>query len=988
MLRPHSVSVGTEPRTARDLREPVRRSTLSARARSTSIALSTLLAGACTEHEPADPVTEQPLPSRVSLFAHRIDPPQVPNEPLTIERSIPGERIEFDPEQVAVVHPLPWPARSGSPLTVELDGPVELPHGESVSAAGDRLEVEHLPARFDLPLSSFVAHEGARIEQTSLGVALLRLPSGGRAEVTLPRLPEAATVQWEIRARGGPEGPAALRIERRFPGEEWSAVAGSPFATQSPVVHCVIPRGDRSELRVECEGGIGSEAQIVLLRATCETGAHDRVIVIDQGSDSEPGENGIPSPRTIRYRARDPEALEIIPATNDPALRTVMLLAGRSFLMSQEPLSERPLVRCDGVTATVEDPLALAGIEESLHAQVLAVLERDRAGLAPLDFSGEPFSDSVVLVQPEALRRADRALPTVRDRTLTDVPDLVRVEIDEERRPALVIRPGHRVRFQIPRSRASEFRMQFAEFNTPRGPRPNGVPGQLQLELRWLDGAGNVIESRALGAQDRGSWESFRSKLPSAATTDCVLEIAAEGPSFTLTAGGQLRLHSVAIAEPRLVRPQARPRGVLLYLVDTLRADRMQLYGAERDTTPRLCALENELVVFDQAYANCSWTRPSTASLLTGLHPLFHGAYDQNRLASEVVTLAERLQGAGFATAAIVANPNVSGSRLGFDRGFDTFRRAFGGGGDLFLTPAESFRSWCTEWLDEHEGEPWFLYVHSVDPHSPYTPEREELARYDADYAGSITGLHQGPGAFEHFPDPTERDVDYLFACYDAEIRGNDASIDNLIGELRTRDLWDDCHFVLTSDHGEEFQERGGWLHGQRAWQEQLWIPMVWKLPKSAAARARRSAHRVQLSDVAPTLCDLLELPGETEFSGDSFAAVLLSEEHDQPRRTLLFDEAPHVRALLQDHWKLIDFEPETSPRSLALFHLTHDSAERHDLASAEPERVETMRRVLDDFLLELHEERGLPVPDPDDAHGALTPEEMEMLRRVGYRDP
>ncbi len=165
-----------------------------------------------------------------------------------------------------------------------------------------------------------------------------------------------------------------------------------------------------------------------------------------------------------------------------------------------------------------------------------------------------------------------------------------------------------------------------------------------------------------------------------------------------------------------------RPPHIVVYLADTLRADHLGLYGHSRPTSPRLDALGEEAVVFERAYAPSSWTKASTASLLTGLDPLAHGAVSRrHRVPSRTVLVAEALSERGYRTGAVVTNPHVV-ARFGFDQGFDAFRDL----GKLGIRPRElrsdRVHRELVDLLPRRGGPPVFLYVHTIDPHAPNNP--------------------------------------------------------------------------------------------------------------------------------------------------------------------------------------------------------------------------------------------------------------------------
>ncbi len=167
---------------------------------------------------------------------------------------------------------------------------------------------------------------------------------------------------------------------------------------------------------------------------------------------------------------------------------------------------------------------------------------------------------------------------------------------------------------------------------------------------------------------------------------------------------------------------------VIVYLVDTLRADHLPLYGYARDTAPELSRFARDSVVFDQAIASSSWTKPSVASLFTSLLPREHGCVQfYTPLDPALVTLAERLRDRGFGTGAVVVNQLVLAKNMHFDQGFAHFAAP--------PSPqrAEQVVDAALEFLDARRGQPTFLYVHTMDAHTPYLPPsrglRDEIPR-------------------------------------------------------------------------------------------------------------------------------------------------------------------------------------------------------------------------------------------------------------------
>ena len=295
---------------------------------------------------------------------------------------------------------------------------------------------------------------------------------------------------------------------------------------------------------------------------------------------------------------------------------------------------------------------------------------------------------------------------------------------------------------------------------------------------------------------------------------------------------------------------------VIVYLVDTLRADHTTPYGYKRDTTPELAAFARDAVVFEQAIAQASWTKPSVASLLTSQLPGRHRAVQlRDTLDAGLTTLPEMLQAKGYSTGGAVANSVIYGVGTNFEQGFDYFAGLHGAGdrpskavdADVVVDAGLGF-------LDARRGFPRFLYVHTMDPHVPYGSPPPFDRKFDPPPAPDR------PAADPRSDYREPVDKDRLIAQYDGAIAFGDREFGRFVRELKARGLYDRALIVFIADHGEEFLDHGQWTHGKTVFDELIRIPLVVKFPQGRNAGAR-VAQQVQAVDVLPTVLQALDLP-------------------------------------------------------------------------------------------------------------------------------
>jgi len=462
--------------------------------------------------------------------------------------------------------------------------------------------------------------------------------------------------------------------------------------------------------------------------------------------------------------------------------------------------------------------------------------------------------------------------------------------------------------------------------------------------------------------------------------------------------------------------PRDRPN-ILVYMIDTLRADHTSVYGYARDTTPFLKRLGAHGLVFDDCIVQATWTKPSVASLMTSLYSFTHGIiHDYDTIPRGSATLAEQLRAAGYVTAGIVANP-MAGRISSLQRGFDYMsewlvidreRHAEEDRG----TDSEALNLVVFPWLEEHRDEPFFLYAHATDPHAPYQPpagfddkfaKPAESPEFDRNFA-KLRGLATSRGGFgfsralcnEAGVDP-DRFIRRAVDRYDGEVLHNDWSLEQLSNKLKALGILDDTLVIVVSDHGEEFWEHGWTGHGQSLYQELAHGVLVMWGPKWIPG-PRRVSEPVQLIDVMPTVLDLLGLKIPDVVQGQSLApfakgqtfqrrGLVMTSRYAHPyEENAGFVPENHVDsvALIEGPWKLI-YRPNGKSVGLNRAELYEHSTDRGDtknVAAQNPQQVERMLAGVSHWLDQQKQIRSAL------GHGTkatLDQETLQKLRSLGY---
>jgi arylsulfatase A-like enzyme len=500
-----------------------------------------------------------------------------------------------------------------------------------------------------------------------------------------------------------------------------------------------------------------------------------------------------------------------------------------------------------------------------------------------------------------------------------------------------------------------------------------GGPIEFEASLQDRDGREQTLFSAAVDpdAGDEPGWLDQRIDLADFGGRRISLRFATRR---TLgEASFSLPVWSDPVVYPKQ-RRDARPN-ILLVSIDTLRARSLGAYGYARDTSPFLDSIAERGALFENAITASVTTSPAHMSLFTGLYPVRHGIREGlHRKASHAVTLARHFRDAGYRTAAFTENGYLL-RRRGFGDGFAQYTENVG---ETRKAPGEARRTFgqARRWLEAKAETPFFLFVHTYEVHSPYDPE--------ASYAPLFRNDGEAGAGSAAIRDARDR--------YDREIRIVDEELERLFAAIDEAGLAESTIVVITSDHGEEFAEHGGYQHGGAVYEESVRVPLVFVGPGRIPGPQRHAAP-VSLVDVAPTLLELAGVPVPEELDGTSLAGTL--ERGDAPAAHMIVSEArakkrwldptrqvgwnPPLFAVRQGNSKFIVHRPASGTAEPMLhFDLADDPTERQPLA-IDPEAARAVDAAVDRYL---GRSSAQPGPDTD-----VSPMLKERLRALGYAE-
>ncbi len=484
------------------------------------------------------------------------------------------------------------------------------------------------------------------------------------------------------------------------------------------------------------------------------------------------------------------------------------------------------------------------------------------------------------------------------------------------------------------------------------------------------------------------------------------------------------------------------PLNVILISIDTLRPDRMGVYGHRplgRTTTPYLDEFSSRGALFDNAVSTTSWTLPAHYSLMTGVPNDFHNVV-QDRVPPSIglPMLAEVLQKAGYATGGFYSGPYLH-PIFGFEKGFGVYescmrhrtmydvdlnsldtkkRRSVATANEMLSQKAITSETVTRKGLkfvtdrlpSRNDGQPFFLFLHYFDVHNDYLPPAPFDKRFGQPYDGWVKGegVTYDP---RYAPDMARRDLDRLLALYDGEIAWVDQNIGNLFEGLAELDpdILDNTLVIITSDHGEEFFEHGEIAHRSNLYQHQVRIPLIVVCPAVIGGDLEIDSCAT-IYDIFPTVTDYVDVEIPDYIFGRSLRDAINGTEPNAPPAILELTDVPKPReneirdrfkkhsSLIYGGMKLIHIEErQWSPKNAVdfdgallgehyeLFDLRADPGETENIAPQRPDLLDRMMGIKKELSKALADLKQLNLQYDGSGAVEIPAHIREQLDQLGY---
>lgn len=428
---------------------------------------------------------------------------------------------------------------------------------------------------------------------------------------------------------------------------------------------------------------------------------------------------------------------------------------------------------------------------------------------------------------------------------------------------------------------------------------------------------------------------------------------------------GQIALWSnPCVYRPSDAKIAKKKPNILFYLVDALRADRLESYGHNQITAPAVAALAQKGIRFQQCYSQETCTKPSVMTLYTGIDSQAHGCTCNTapNYKEELTYFSTQLRDIGYATAAITQNaygPPVSTNQKSFGQITELF--------DINDSVTEDTYIAAASFLEAHQDRPFYLYIHTMECHELWTPHPE-----------SCPYIPQPP--FDQvYKDPENA---YPPDRYDGSIRYADYNFKRVLDKVEELGLMENTLIVFTSDHGYALGERGEWAHGKDPYLDQIHVPLIMHWPAGSMGPAV-IAEQVQVADIGVTLLDLVGVRVPEVCQGTSLLPLLRGDNQQFLDRPICsYNGWNQCASVIRGNWKLF----KNNERGEQLYSIVGGVQETEDVAAAHPEITASLYQSLKAHMRRNSQvaERIQEQPELGDEVD-IDPVKREILKSLGY---
>ena len=490
-------------------------------------------------------------------------------------------------------------------------------------------------------------------------------------------------------------------------------------------------------------------------------------------------------------------------------------------------------------------------------------------------------------------------------------------------------------------------------------------------------------------------------------------DLAGQTVSLALEAAANRAGSAALWAAPTLsgARTTENPN-IIFYVIDGGGADYMSAYGYNRRTTPNLERLAAEGALFEYAYSNSDWTRPSTASFMTSLQHSVLGGFKNgfNVVPDNAPTLAQHMHWAGYQTAVFTSNPNA-GRMSGLDRGVDLMREA---GVERDFISSVEFHEGFWSWRDAYPSQPYWVHFQTTDVHEYETGQPEPVAPFSGLFVNAETreSYYEDWDLFWDFREDTGIDrvgfFETMRSLYDESMAHQDYQIGRLVERLKAAGEWGNTLLIIAADHSVKaaLYDLGVLLQDSMPprWSEPMFRPTISRVPlmfvwPGHIEGGQRFDQPVSMIDVLPTLLDLVGLPPAEIAQGQSLAPLLRGEDGWEPRPVILDifrvdQETGELRGVIEvvdGRWGASleinggvsrNVRPEPRPVTLLLYDLWNDPMALWSVHEERPDLVQKYTAFLEEQF-EAH--LALSQFFTPSGEVELTPEQLRTLRSLGY---